>query len=501
VRKQRLKTLIVNYAAREKRYALIINNKVEKLVIDHPDQHSLVGNIFYGTVTRVLPGMNAAFVDIGSGKNAYLQRNLLATYVLSAEDKAAKDKKSISAFVHQGEKLLVQIVKDATGTKGPKATGIMELQGDNLIYMPHGRYVAVSKKIADETKKALLRQLGKQMKEKDEGIIFRTSSISSTEDELLAELELLRLSYKQLLQQASALNHPGIVFQKDTFAEMVTESISKMTSGEVIVDDLVFKQKLEACEQVKQGTVQLRYFQQKENVFSAYRVEHEIEKALKRVVWLDNGAYLIFDETEALTIIDVNTGKFSGKIELEDTVVKTNRLAAIEIARQLRLRDVGGMVLVDFIDMKKDQDRQFILAKMEQECKKDEKRTRMIGFTPLGILQLTRKKTKVSLSEALTEKCPVCEGTGRIMSAETVAFQLERELFEHRHSEFEAVLVEATQEVKKAFEGPNQTYQQYFEEATHLKLFFHIQPSVSPFYHLKQFGDADELSSKTNDCY
>jgi ribonuclease G len=496
-----LNTLIINYAAREKRYALLINNQVEKLVIDRPDQHSLVGNIFYGTVTRVLPGMNAAFVEIGEGKNAYLQRNLLANFVLAAEDKATKDKKSVSAFVHQGEKLLVQIVKDATGTKGPKVTGIIEIQGDNLIYMPHGRYVAVSKKIADETKKSLLRQLGKEMKEADEGIIFRTSSISCTEKELRAELEQLRLSYKEMLQDASALNHPGMLFQKDTFTEMVTDSISKMTSGEVIVDDLAFKQKLESCEQIKKGTVKLHYFQQKENVFSAYRVEHEMEKALKRIVWLDNGAYLIFDETEALTIIDVNTGKFSGKIELEDTVVKTNRLAAIEIARQLRLRDVGGMILIDFIDMKKDHDRQFIFATMEQECKKDEKRTKLIGFTPLGILQLTRKKTKVSLSEALTEKCPVCEGTGRILSAETVAFQLERELFENRHSEFEAVLVETTEEVKAAFEGPDKTYQHYFEEAAHLKLFFRIQPSASPFYHLKQFGDADKLSSKTNDSY
>ena len=200
-----------------------------------------------------------------------------------------------------------------------------------------------------------------EMKEADEGIIFRTSSISCKEQELRAELELLRLSYKEMLQDASALNHPGMLFQKDTFTEMVTDSISKMTSGEVIVDDLAFKQKLEACEQIKKGTVKLHYFQQKENVFSAYRVEHEIEKALKRIVWLDNGAYLIFDETEALTIIDVNTGSFQGKLILEDTVVKTNQLAAIEIARQLRLRDIGGMVLIDFIDMKKDQDKQLIL--------------------------------------------------------------------------------------------------------------------------------------------
>jgi ribonuclease G len=396
-----LETLIINYAAREKRFAHLISHKVEKLFIDHPEEHSLVGNIFYGTVTRVLPGMNAAFVDIGEGKNAYIPRNLLASFVLSTEEKVIKEQKSITKFVHQGEKILVQIEKDATGTKGPKATGIIEIQGDHMIYMPYGRYVAVSKKIADESKKALLRGLGKQMKEKDEGIIFRTSSYSCTDQELQAELEILRMSFEQILQKASVLNHPRMLLQKDSFSETVFESISKMDSGEVILDDLRFKQKLESLEPVKNGRVVLRYYQEKENIFSAYRVEHEIEKALKRVVWLENGAYLIFDETEALTIIDVNTGKFSGKSELEDTVVKTNQLAAIEIARQLRLRDVGGMVLVDFIDMKKDHHRQFIFDTMEQECKKDERRTKVMGFTQLGILQLTRKKTRVALYVAL----------------------------------------------------------------------------------------------------
>lgn len=496
-----METLIINYAAREKRFALFINNKVEKLLIDHPEDHSLVGSIFYGTVTRVLPGMNAAFVDIGEGKNAYIPRNLLASFVLAAEEKSTKEQKSITKFIHQGERILVQIEKDATGTKGPKATGIIEIQGDNLIYMPYGRYVAVSKKMADESKKAVFRELGKQMKDQDEGIIFRTSSMNCTEQELRAELDMLRICFEQMRQKVSDLNHPGMLFQKDTFSEMVTESISKMNSGEVIIDDLRLKQKLEGIEPVKKGKIVLRYYHEKENIFSAYRVEHEIEKALKRVVWLENGAYLIFDETEALTIIDVNTGKFSGKSELEDTVVKTNRLAAIEIARQLRLRDVGGMVLIDFIDMKKDHHRQFILETMEQECKKDEKRTRVIGFTPLGILQLTRKKTKVSLSEALKEKCPVCEGTGRILSAETVAFQLERELFEHRHSEFEAVLVETTQEVKEAFEGSDKGFQSYFEEATHLKVFFEILPAVSPYYKLKQFAAVVELYEKTRESY
>ncbi len=495
-----METLIVNCTTREKRYALLMNNKVEKLFIDHPEQRSLVGNIFYGTVTKVLPGMNAAFIEIGEEKNAYLPCHLLERYVLS-DDRKKKEQNSIAKFVHQGEKIPVQIIKDATGTKGAKATGIIELSGTHLIYMPKGRYVAVSKKIADEGKQRFLRGLGARIKEADEGIIFRTSSISCNEEELIAELNQLRLEAKALLQQSSSLHRPGLLLQKDSFTEKVIDSVSKMTGGEVIVDDLSLKQKLEACDLVNKGKVKLHYYHQKENIFSSYRAEHEIDKLLKRIVWLENGAYLIFDEAEALTIIDVNTGKFSGKIDLEDTIVKTNQLAAAEIARQIRLRDLAGMILIDFIDMKREEDKELILQKVEKDLKKDEKQTKLIGFTPLGILQLTRKKTRVTLSEALQVKCPVCEGTGRVLSADTLAFRLERELFEHRHSEFEAVLVEATKEVKESFEGPDKNYQALFEETAHLKVLFHIQEAAAPFYHIKQFGDEQELSAKAAAFY
>lgn len=494
-------TLIVNCTTREKRFALLSNNKVVKLVMDRPGQHSLVGNIYYGTVTRVLPGMNAAFIEIGEGKNAYLQRRLLAGYVLSAESKIQKDKRSISSFVHQGERLLVQVVKDATGTKGPKVTGIIEIAGRNLIYMPQGRYVAVSKKITETNRNAFLRKLGNQLKEADEGLIFRTSSSHCTEEELSAELEQLRIRYKEILKQANSRKTPGMLVQKDTFAEMVEEAISKMEPGEVIVDDLTFKQKLEACEPIRSGKVSLKFFQQKENVFSAFHVEHELEKALKRVVWLENGGYLIFDEAEALTIVDVNTGKFSGKTDLQDTVLKTNRQAAVEIARQIRLRDLGGMILIDFIDMNREQDQQIIIETMEKELLKDEKRTNIIGFTPLGILQLTRKKTRVSLSEALEEKCPACGGSGRVASPETLAFRLERELYEQRFASFDAVLVETTADVKAAFEGPDKSFQHHFEASVHFKIYFEVHPAAIPFYQIKQCGEEGEISRKAAGVY
>lgn len=486
-----MEKLIVNAVSREKRFAYVRDNIVEKIIFDRPEQRSLVGNIYYGTVTKVLPGMNAAFIDIGEDKNAYLHRDVLASFVLSPERSIDKEKKSVTSFVHQGQKLIVQVDKDVTGPKGARVTGIIEIMGDNLIYMPQGRYVAVSKKIVDE--KESLRSAGMKLKSEEEGLIFRTSSISTTLEEMENELNSLRSQYSELLEKAASFKKPGILYQKDTFTELVLDFITNISSGEVFIDDLSLKQQIQS----KNANLKITYYNGKENIFTLHRIEHEIDKALKRIVWLDNGAYLIFDETEALTIIDVNTGKFSGKNDYQDTVVKTNTLAAIETARQLKLRDIGGIVLIDFIDMKKEKDKRYIQETIEKEFQKDKTRTKIIGFTSLGILQLTRKKTKVSLSEALQEKCTVCEGTGKILSAETIAFRLERELLEHRNSDAEAVLVETTQAVKDEI-AP---HLDMLEEWLKFKVCFLIQSSVSHYYEVKQFGNHAEIAKKAGEPY
>ncbi|WHZ01886.1 Rne/Rng family ribonuclease [Neobacillus sp. YX16] len=486
-----MEKLIVNAVSREKRFAFVHDNTVEEIIFDRPEQRSLVGNIYYGTVTKVLKGMNAAFIDIGEEKNAYLHRDVLASFVLSPERSIDKEKKSVSSFVHQGEKLIVQVDKDATGVKGARVTGIIELTGDNLIYMPQGRYVAVSKKIVDE--KENLRSVGMKLKREDEGLIFRTTSTSATQEQMENELNSLRRQYTELLEKAASLKKPGVLFQKDTFTQLVLDSITGMASGEVIIDDLSLKKLIQS----RNPNLRITYYNGKENIFAHHRIEHEIDKALKRIVWLDNGAYLIFDETEALTIIDVNTGKFSGKNDYQDTVVKTNTLAAIEIARQLKLRDIGGIVLIDFINMQNEKEKRYIQETIEKEFQKDSTRTKIIGFTTLGILQLTRKKTKVSLSEALQEKCPVCVGTGRILSAETIAFRLERELLENRNSDAEAVLVETTQAVKDEL-AP---HLDMLEVWLKFKVYFLIQSSVSHYYVVKQFGNHAEIAQKAGEPY
>ncbi|WP_071395905.1 Rne/Rng family ribonuclease [Bacillus tuaregi] len=476
-----MKKLVVNYLTSEKRFALLEHKKVEKLFIKQPEHNSLVGNIYIGTVTKVLPGMNAAFVEIGEGKNGFIYRNKLPSFVLSGEEKSVKEKKSISSFVHQGERLMVQVDKDATGTKGPRLNAVIELSGSAIIYMPKGKYIAVSKKVEQTEDREKIREFGYELKEEDEGIIFRTASLTAAEADIRTELAELRETFHELEVQAKAMKKPGLLLEQDHFLqEMINELQPIAEEVEVIADDRHIASQLK--KQYPQLPVSLHT--EKENIFSFYHLEGEIEKLLKRIVWLDNGAYLVFDEVEALTIIDVNTGKFSGRHDLADTVLKTNLLAAEEAARQIRLRDIGGMILIDFIDMKTEQERRQVIDRMKRECQKDGRRTELFGFTQLGILQLTRKKTKVSLSESLMERCPQCDGTGKIPSAETIAFRLERELYEYRFQDLEEVRIELTEDVKKVFCGEQHVHQNRLEDILKFSLQFDVQTAHRPFYHI-----------------
>lgn len=493
-----MKKLIINYTGREKRFALMKEQRAEKIYIEQPTDQSIVGNIYIGTVEKVLPGMNAVFVKLGEDKNGFLHRDKLPSYVRS---KGEGQVPSLSSLIHQGERILVQVEKDATGSKGPRLTGLIELTGEHIVYMPHGDYVAVSQKISDPRKREDCKQAGLEMKNHEEGLIFRTSAGYVDKTVLQEELEGLRSKYLVLKEQAAKEKKPSLLFEKNLFLEQIYEEVLRLSSGEVIVDDSALKSELERFCQNQSLDVTVLFHQGKEGIFSAYRVEPEIDRALKRIVWLDNGAYLIFDEAEALTVIDVNTGKFSGKEQLSQTVLATNLLAAEEIVRQIRLRELAGMILIDFIDMKSEDDRMKVLAKVETALKKDERRTKVIGFTPLGILQMTRKKTKVSLSEAMTARCKVCNGTGKVLSSETVAFKLERELWENRSTVDEAVLVSASEDVIFVFSGEGKVHLNRLEKALGFKILFSVKQSNKPFYEILRFGTVKELSEKAADGY
>lgn len=475
--------LIINSLSREKRFVLIKNGTLENIHIEQPGQQSLVGNIYLGIVEKVIPGMNAAFVNFGEETSGFLSRDKLASFVqLEAEN---KQNRSISSLLHQGEKLLVQVEKDAAGTKGAKLTGIIELEGKNLIYMPAGKYVAVSKKAENPEVRDKWRELGKNIKSAEEGLIFRTESFGQNEEEITRELEQHRANYREIQRLAEGLKRPGAVYKRDYFFEQASAAALMLGEGSVIADSLELKKNIEAS--LMHTGIQTSFYSGKENIFSFYKMEQEIEKLLKRIVWLEKGAYLVIDQAEALTVIDVNTGKFSGKNNVRDTILTTNLQAAAEAARQIRLRDLAGMILIDYIDMNESHDRDLIISHMQKELRHDGRRTRIIGFTELGILQLTRKKTKRSLTETLTEKCGTCQGTGQVLSAETVAYRLERELWEFRSSDHEAVLIAATSEVISHVSGEADVHKARLETAIGLKINFTVTQSASPAYEILKF--------------
>lgn len=478
-----LEQVIINVRNSEKRFAYVKDSKVEKLYVQPVQQQSSVGNIYLGLVTKVIPGMNAAFVNIGEEKAAYLSKEKLLSYQLDSRTVVEKKNSSISSFVRQGERILVQVVKDAAGSKGAKLTGILEMSSIHLVYMPYGRYIAVSKKLNEPAVEQKLRDLGKNLIDKDEGLIFRTSAAKCTAEELKEELDSLREAYKQLEREASLEKKVVKLIENNEFEKELHNILNRVFKGEIVVDSLEYKNKLSAIH----PHLTFILHSNSEGVFSAYHIEKEMTKALKRVVWLENGAYLIIDQAEAATIIDVNTGKYEGKQKLENTVLETNKLAAIEVIRQIKLRDLSGIILIDFIDMPATNQRK-IQELLVEELKKDNKQTKLLGFTALGIMQMTRKKTVKSLAETMQSTCAVCEGTGRVLRAESVAFQLERSLWEYRHSDYERIEIEATKDVITVFSGEKNIHKLRMEEMLGVNIQFLEKQFTKPSYYIKYVG-------------
>lgn len=433
--------LIMNLRATEKRVALKEQDKVVELLIERPTTEHIEGNIYKGRVVNVLPGMQAAFVDIGQKQPGYLHRDHLCSYQLSPLSKTEKEKRGISHFVHQGEAVLVQVAKEGEGAKGPKLTGLIEFPGIHIVYQPYGKFKAISKKMKEESRKQWREHLYSWCTE-EEGVILRSASEHAPVPVVEEELAALQEQYLDVQGKMSSSQVPGLLHKEDHFLAKLLREIPKGEIKLMEVDDAPTFQLLK-----KQG-YPVRFYDGKEDIFARRGIDQELEKALKRIVWLPSGGYIIIEHTEAMTVVDVNTGKYVGKTGLEQTVLKTNLEAAKEVARQLRLREIGGIVIVDFIDMASAEEQDQVLKIVRTEVKKDRSVVRIIGFTGLHLLQLTRKKIREPLTGMLLQKCEHCHGKGTVYSSETIAFQLERKLLEYYRSDVEAIIVQLTEDVK-----------------------------------------------------
>lgn len=490
-----MKKVIINMLSREKRYAVLEDDKLVKLEVIPPNQQSLVGNIYVGKVTKILPGMDAVFIDFGEEKSGFLHRDQLPSYQLSESENRNTGTGTIAKYVRQGERLLVQVTRDGTGTKGAKLTGLIEISTEYLVYIRGMDYVGVSKKFEDPLSQQKWRNIAIEQKREDEGLIIRTSMEKEGPELFHKQLLTLRKKFDDIHNKAASLKSPGLLYSKDTFLESVQREIAREQTGEVIIDDFEGYKELDSWLSIHPVSWKAVYYKGRQNIFSEEKIESLIERVFKRIVWLENGGYLIIEETEALTVIDVNTGKNTGKVDKEQTVYETNLQAAKEAANQIRLRNIGGIILIDFINMKNSGHRRAIMEALKEESKQDERRTTVIGFTELGILQLTRKKTSPSLGEKLTEPCPCCLGTGKIESPETIAFRLERELLEHRNQDEEAVWIETSVKAAEVLMGEKESYRPTLEGAIGMKVFVTHPDSLRNNYVIKRFGSIAEIKN------
>lgn len=427
--------ILVQAAGEETKVAVLEDGHLVEIYVERTPDQRLVGNIYKGLVKNVLPGMQAAFVDIGLEKNSflYVQDALDNAFWQDEETTLYRDgvQPSIRDIVKEGQGIVVQIAKEPAGTKGARVTTQITLPGRYLVLMPTMDYIGISRRIENEGERERLRTIAEKVKPHNMGIIVRTVAEGALESELNQDIESLLKIWERIRNKAQNTSAPSLLHKdlelvqrilRDIFSDDVHRlSVNSRAVLERVIDFL------DVTDPHLKGKV---FLSDTINLFAKYAVDHELAQALKRKVWLKSGGYLIIDQMEALTAIDVNTGKFVGSTDLADTILKTNTEAAREIARQLRLRNIGGIIIIDFIDMQDQEHKDTILSVLEDELKKDKTKAHILGITPLGLVEMTRKKVRQTLSSTMEKVCPYCEGKGRVLSEETVYLDLKASLRE-----------------------------------------------------------------------
>jgi ribonuclease G len=416
--------ILVNVTPRETRVAVMSAGVVQELLIERSSGRGLVGNIYMGRVARVLPGMQSAFIDVGLERAAFL-------HVADIWENREPGK-PIEKILAEGQPILVQVVKDPIGSKGARLSTQISIAGRLLVYLPHDPHIGISQKIEDENGRAQLRDRLKELLPPEEkgGFIVRTLAEDAAEADLAADLAYLRQIWTAIRERSLGATPPQLIHEDLWLAQRVLRDIVSAETARVLVDSRENHQKLAAFAQGYMPRIagRLEHYTGERPLFDLYNIEDEIEKALSRRVDLKSGGYLIIDQTEAMTTIDVNTGGFVGSRNFDDTIFKTNLEAAQSIARQLRLRNLGGIIIVDFIDMQSEEHRAAVLDEFRRALARDRTRMSVSGFTALGLVEMTRKRTRESLAHVLCQPCPTCDGRGAVKTAHTVCYEILREI-------------------------------------------------------------------------
>jgi ribonuclease G len=419
--------ILINVTPQETRVAVIQQGVAQELHVERTTGRGLVGNIYLGVVSRVLPGMQSAFIQIGLDRAAFLH-----VADIWEQRQNAEPAKPIERLLHEGEKLLVQVIKDPIGTKGARLSTQISIAGRLLVYLPQEFHIGISQRIEDEAERAHLRERLQQLLPPDAtgGFIIRTMAETATDKEMLSDIEYLRRIWGGIQEKAKIATAPALLYQDLNLSLRVLRDIANDDTDRILVDSRETFHTLHAFAQdyTRNFLERLQLYSGERPLFDLYGIEEEIERALGRRVPLKSGGYVIIDQTEALTTIDVNTGGFVGGRSFDDTIFKTNLEAAHVIARQLRLRNLGGIIIVDFIDMENDAHRESVLTEFKKALSLDRTRITVSGFSSLGLVEMTRKRTRESLAHTLCEPCPMCQGRGEVKTAQTVCYEILREI-------------------------------------------------------------------------
>ncbi|MGA1875522.1 MAG: Rne/Rng family ribonuclease [bacterium] len=454
-----MKEIIINANPYEKRVALLEDHLLTEIYIERRRSKRINGNIYKGKVTRVLPGMQAAFVDIGIDRDAFLyvvdvmepsidyERIPLpddldqmpvqedhfspnTETLLEGRNTSHGSNVAIEDLLKEGQELLVQVSKEPLGTKGARVTTHITLPGRYLVFMPNVDHIGISRKIEDKVERNRLRELIASLKKPSVGYIVRTVGEGKNEKHFRADIEYLSKLWEDILVRSSNCSAPCLIHRELDILLKTLRDIFTNDVDQLIID---VKDEYSRCMEFVENflpnlTDRVKLYTKSRPIFDEYDIDRQIEEALSPKVWLKSGGYIVIDETEALIAIDVNTGKFVGETSLEETIFKINIEAIKEIIRQVRLRDLGGIIIIDFIDMETEENRRKLLQCLEEELRRDRMRTKVLQLTELGLVEMTRKRIKQSLSNLLTNPCPYCKGTGRVKSILTICRSIQREI-------------------------------------------------------------------------
>ncbi|MBI2747532.1 MAG: ribonuclease G [Burkholderiales bacterium] len=426
--------ILINWSPQETRVAVVENAAVQELHVERASERGLVGNIYLGKVSRVLPGMQSAFIDIGLDKAAFL--HVADVWHPPAEgeslsaSRASQPQIPIEKQVFEGQALMVQVIKDPIGTKGARLSTQISIAGRLLVFLPQDDHIGVSQKIPLAQRDELRTRLQKLVGEQGGGFILRTNGEDSSDAELGEDIAYLRKTWARIKDASTRLPPKSLLHLDLNLLQRVLRDLVSEHTVTIKVDSREQYEALRAfgMEFMPAAVGKLQHYKGERPIFDLFGIDEEIAKALGRRVELKSGGYLIVDQTEALTTVDVNTGGFVGARNFDDTIFKTNLEAAQAIARQLRLRNLGGIIIADFIDMTREDHREAVLAEFRKQLARDRVKTMLGGFSQLGLLEMTRKRTRESLAHMLCEPCPSCEGKGIVKTARSVAYDILREI-------------------------------------------------------------------------